>query len=264
MKIETVVITPELASKWLALNTKNRPVRKNTVHKYAGDMLEGRWKLNGETIKLNGDRLIDGQHRLQACVEAKTPFVSVVVHDVDSDVFDTVDRGMIRSFGQILNIAGTKNAHNVAAAARILWCLETGNSAAGGGGDATTGVLEEVMARYPELEEIASKSRGLSMANKLIPSGIITALWVVFSRKNEVLAESFFRDLNDGSNIFQPVGKLRQRLISDRMAKKKTLSREELLVITIKAWNAVRENKQVGVLRWIKTEDKQEQRPLIQ
>ena len=120
------------------------------------------------------------------------------------------------------------------------------------------------MARYPELEEIASKSRGLSMANRLLPSGIITALWVVFSRKHEVLAESFFRDLNDGSNIFQPVGKLRQRLISDRMAKKKTIGREELLVITIKAWNAVRENKAVGVLRWIKTEDKVEQRPLIQ
>lgn len=262
MKIETVVITPELAEKWLSLNTNNRPIRNGAVMKYAGDMVNGRWKLNGETIKLNGDRLIDGQHRLRACIQAKTPFVSLVVHNVDAGVFDTIDRGMVRSFGQVLGIAGTKNANAVAAAARILWLLETGRSAIGGG-DSTIGELEEIISRYPEIVDIASQSCGMKMANKLIAPGVLVALWVVFTRKNQMLADSFFQDLNDGTNIYQPVAKLRQRLIADRMSKKRLMTREELIVITIKAWNAVREGKQVGILKWMKTEDKQEQRPLI-
>lgn len=262
MKIETVVITPELARKWLGLNTKNRPVRTGAVQKYASDMMSGRWKLNGETIKLNGDRLIDGQHRLLACIQAQVPFISLVVHDIDGGVFDTIDRGMIRSFGQVLAIAGTKNANTVAAASRILWLLETGRTAVGGG-DSTIGELEEIIGRYPEIVDISSRMTGMNMITKLMPKGVAAGLWVAFARKDSDLADSFFQDLNDGTNLYQPVAKLRQRLIADRMSKKRLMSREEVIVLAIKAWNAVRQGKQIGTLKWMKTEDRQEQRPLI-
>lgn len=262
MKIDTIVITPELARKWLGLNTKNRPVRTSTVQKYASDMMNGRWKLNGETIKLNGDRLIDGQHRLLACIQAQAPFLSLVVHDIDGEVFDTIDRGMVRSFGQILGIAGTKNANTVAAASRVLWLLETGKSASGGG-DATVGELEEIIGRYPEIVDIASRLTGMGMLATLMAKGVAVGLWVAFARKDSDLADSFFRDLDEGTNLYQPVAKLRQRLIAERMSKKRLMAREEMLVLAIKTWNAVRIGKQIGTLKWMKTEDRKEQRPLI-
>ena len=68
MKIETVLITPAMATELLKTNSNNRPVKEKRILKYAKDMLEGNWIAEtGETIKvlLNG-KLGDGQHRLMA------------------------------------------------------------------------------------------------------------------------------------------------------------------------------------------------------
>ncbi len=47
--VETV--TPELAERWLSLNTHNRTLRDGVVSRYAESIKAGQWELNGETIK---------------------------------------------------------------------------------------------------------------------------------------------------------------------------------------------------------------------
>jgi hypothetical protein len=70
--IET--ITPKQAQVILAHNDRNRSLASSRVTVYSGAMLAGEWRMNGETIKFNGDgTLLDGQHRLAAVVRSGQP-----------------------------------------------------------------------------------------------------------------------------------------------------------------------------------------------
>ena len=63
-------ITPAQAAEWLKGNTVNRRLVLHHVERLASEMLAGEWRITGDCIKLNGDRLLDGQHRLQAIVQS--------------------------------------------------------------------------------------------------------------------------------------------------------------------------------------------------
>jgi hypothetical protein len=255
MRTKILMVTPQLAEQLLKLNTRNRNAQKRLVNLYADDMLHGRWKLNAETIKVGKTFLVDGQQRLLACVKAGVSFPSLVAFDVNDDVFDTVDRGGARTLGQILGIKKVKNAALVAGALRCLFHLETGITFVGGAG-ASIGNLEGILSEYPELEFYAAEAKGLRMLTKLASPAIICGLWVHFSRIDKETADAFFHDLNDETSIFEQAKKLRQRLFADSLDKKKIPNREELLVLFIKTWNAVRTGKQLKNLRWAYGEER--------
>jgi hypothetical protein len=77
-------ITPERAKQLWEMRAQNRPVRQPAVARLASDMArKGGWEVNGETIKIGPDgRLIDGQHRIAACILAGFAFVTFVAYDV--------------------------------------------------------------------------------------------------------------------------------------------------------------------------------------
>ena len=94
--IET--ITPARAAEMLASNTNNRPLRRALVESYARDMAAGNWKLNGETIIMGRDEtLLNGQHRLHACVMANVPFTTLVVYGIERDAVMAMDSGANRN-----------------------------------------------------------------------------------------------------------------------------------------------------------------------
>ena len=67
MALETV--TPELAYKYLDTMTVNRHVSQAKVQQYARDMVADNWLINGSVLCFNAvGELIDGQHRLWACI----------------------------------------------------------------------------------------------------------------------------------------------------------------------------------------------------
>ena len=117
-QIEALTITPAMESQWLKSNTHNRPARKAHVARLANEMVKGNWQLNGETIKFDTwGRLIDGQHRLMAIIEASQPLTMHVCTGLaaDSDVFATIDVGLNRSAGSVLAMHGIKYATEIAA-----------------------------------------------------------------------------------------------------------------------------------------------------
>ncbi len=72
-------VTPELAEKLLKRNPNFRSMRVGLIQKYAREMKDDEWILNGATIIFNGDgKLVDGQHRLAACVEAGVKFPTII------------------------------------------------------------------------------------------------------------------------------------------------------------------------------------------
>jgi hypothetical protein len=104
-----VTVTPELAAKWLERNhTQNRPINWKRVEAMANDMrTPGAWKLTHQAIAFDGEGdLIDGQHRLQAVVQAGKPVQMLVVRNDEGSFHDPIDRGAARSIGLLMGKHG--------------------------------------------------------------------------------------------------------------------------------------------------------------
>lgn len=103
--IET--ITPELAERYLQANTDNRKIRQRVVDAIARDMLNGDFVLTHQGIAFDADGLlIDGQHRLAACVKSGVPMTVMVTRGIDRSSAEAIDTGIKRTFQDGLNFSG--------------------------------------------------------------------------------------------------------------------------------------------------------------
>lgn len=122
-------ITPAVAKAMLKHNVGNRPVDKERVAMLAADIVAGNWHENGESIKFdkNGN-LVDGQHRLMACILAGIPIKSIVIRGVEDA--RGIDCGKKRTFGDFAKmgfstISGELTGHVYSAIAAFLLRLES-------------------------------------------------------------------------------------------------------------------------------------------
>lgn len=105
MKQSTVTetITPDTARIYLKLNNNNRPLRKTHIRELASDMMQGNWQVTHQSIAFDiTGRLIDGQHRLYAIIEAGLPIQISVTRGCSASSFSIIDRGSNRSKSDIL------------------------------------------------------------------------------------------------------------------------------------------------------------------
>ena len=97
MKFSIEYITPQQAKDYLESNVVNRNISSKTVDKYANDMKNGAWQLNGQPIVFSkSGELRDGQHRLAAIVKSGTIVPMAVVRGVEETV-SVYDIGRNRS-----------------------------------------------------------------------------------------------------------------------------------------------------------------------
>jgi hypothetical protein len=259
MQCELKTITPEYASSLLVRNVGNRALSRSHVESLAKEMRAGRWKVNGDTICVNGSRLIDGQHRLQAVVESGVTIQSLVVTDLPSDVFDTKDVGKRRSPGDTLSVLGVPNAARLAAALALVDAYCTGR------GDVrvhyTNTEVEGLMHKYPDvMASIQSTVNGKS----LLQPSVLDACHYLFSQKDKGLADEFVVKVLKGTGLTEGSAwyVLRERLVANSLSKAK-LSRPYLMALCIKAWNCERSGKTVRCLRWREKGDAVEPYPVI-
>ncbi len=114
--------TPKRAQTILtSCNLDNRAIRWNRVSSYAQAMKAGRWIDTGESIKFDTEgRLIDGQHRLLACVEANLPMSVMVVRGLPTDAFKAIDCGLPRKTSDVVQATGVANSRDVVATVALL------------------------------------------------------------------------------------------------------------------------------------------------
>ena len=99
-------ITPNVATEYLGKSIGNRKTKIGKVQQYARDMKNGNWEVNGEPIVFNvAGTLVDGHHRLLACIKSGCDFYSLVVRGVCEEV-KTFDVGDSRSVSDILAMRG--------------------------------------------------------------------------------------------------------------------------------------------------------------
>lgn len=243
-KIEAV--SPAKARALLESQQRNRNIRENVVREYAEAMKSGRWRLNGETIKIsNTGRLLDGQHRLSAIILADREVVLSITTGLDEDTFDTIDIGLKRTAGDVLRMEGCLNATAVAGAMRLYDSIVQNK---------TDGLViltpDEARARWVVDPMFETAIKSVLCCNKVLQPSVAGALWIMFSRKDREAADKFFEDLGSGANLAErdPCLVLRERLLRNRVSKLK-LPRTEIVALTIRAWNHRREGHLTGSLK---------------
>ena len=124
---ERVTITPYIAESWLTKNVKNRRISTTAVNRYARDMKAGKWKFSGDAIRFSVDGdLLDGQHRLLACIKSGEAFETLVMYNISADTRQVIDGGMARTAKDYLTFDGYHNASTLAASVVYLVTYRTG------------------------------------------------------------------------------------------------------------------------------------------
>jgi len=242
----------------LRANTGNRSISRGTVSKYAQMMKDRVFLMNGEPIIFNGDgTLQNGQHRLEACVQANTAFESLVVHGVSKDAFLTMDQGKKRSFADALS---TQDVPNHVAAAAITRCILAMENR---GTPDTTAMsewgkpMQWFVDRYHQDAELIQK--GVLWAAKLRYDMLVSNSAVGFSyfwaaKHDEEAAELFFDAVHEpfGLNKRDPAMVLHMRLAKIGTADIHRLEPIEQCAFFIKAFSAFVRNRELGPrqLQW--------------
>lgn len=247
----TTTITPTDAADMLARNSTNRPINKNSVARYAREMETGEWMENGQTILIgSNNQLLDGQHRLTACVRSNTPFKAIVIGGLTPTTMLTIDTGRSRTASDILGIFGYKNVRQLTALTRL--ALTWGKDSRELSAFAISRIdIPEILRRVeeePELQAYADPN----------PAQVVGLSGSAHNFLNYLLqpidgewAEEYFRILA-GGGVDNPVGHpiiaLRNRLAL-MLQEQHSKSRGIQIAFGIKAWNAWRDGRTLQIMK---------------
>ena len=98
-------ISPEKAAEILKTSPGNRRLRDWYVDLLASIMKRGDWMPTNKGIGIDRlGRLRDAHHTLTACVKSGVTIRTLVVWGLREDVYEVIDRGLIRDYGDILGV----------------------------------------------------------------------------------------------------------------------------------------------------------------
>lgn len=247
VKTQTILIVPELARKWLEENVKvNRPVSDRMVKLYARAMTDGRWRENGEAITFDKDgNLINGQHRLWACIESNVSFRTLVAWDVPKDAFPTIDTGKKRSASDVLFMSGMDIPYKtqLAAAIRAILSYRGGyeiNQRVFNNDE----VLEFINVEPAVIQSV--KTTRLALGGPLSGTAShVGAVMYLASHTKDV--SDFVSKLGSGVGLVKgsPILTLRSKLL---LSKGRAEARERFWS-TVVAWNAYVDGRNLSIIR---------------
>ena len=244
-------ITPEHAAEMLSRNTKNRSISRPHVISLVKTMTAKDMVFNGQAIVVSEDgELLDGQHRLKACVESGIPFDTLVVYGVKQSAFATIDSGRKRSVGDFLSISGEQNVTKLSGAVQALVAFveRSGVVGSSGGGNVTKltpAICQRVLDVHPGLRSSVCAMRAAhGFAHK---AGYL--LHYLFGLSDQGLSRDFAEILTYGSEDHsRPFHFLREQVLKTSKSVATTLL-SEYAAKAIKAFNAEKAGRQVRSLR---------------
>lgn len=106
--VTVMLVTKEIADKWLNENPCNRDLRPGIVEKYASDLRAGRWTQCNVAIAWYADgELADGQHRLYAISETGISMMCIVMRGLPRSAGLNIDTGLTRTLVDNAKISGS-------------------------------------------------------------------------------------------------------------------------------------------------------------
>lgn len=229
-------ITPRVAEAMIEYNTRNRPMKGGKVELYARQMAAGDWHYTRVPIIFSdAGRVIDGQHRLQACIQSGVSIEADVAFGAPDDSFAYIDVGAPRTASDIFAINGEKNSVGLAAMSRIVWQYDQGRNTVSGGTKITSAEL------YDEFLKMDGLADSLPIFHKfqrsrLAPPSLMGAMHYICARRSRREADRFFTEVNDGGKGNGPAVEMHRRLIKNATASEK-ITTDNLAGLILTAWN---------------------------
>jgi hypothetical protein len=249
---EMAQITPAHAKDWLQVRrTEKRPNRQQ-IRAYADDMRARRWMPNGDPIIFGkSGSLLSGVLRLMACIDADTPFASLIIRGVDDEHFETIDSVRRRTVGDILTIRQEPNGRMLAAALGVLWRYANDDYVSPRRSSPSAQALLRVLENNPGIRDSMKLAQD---ASRFMSAAVAGALHYLFTRADAANADLFFEQLLDEEISTGPLFLLRQQLAALRDARG-SKSQGVLLALCIKAWEAFSSNSEMKQLRFVPGND---------
>jgi hypothetical protein len=241
------MFTPEMAHDALAHMRRNRPLRNQRVEAIKRDILRGKWRKNGETVKQGKDGLWDdGQHRFTAIYRAAVAVPMLVVRGIDHDDAFTVDAGIGRNYRDRLTIAGLPAANVVSSIVRRMWYWDERRL--------FMQTTRDIMPTDSELETYRLKHedeirRSLAVAEHAkecwLTATTLGTVAILLRRCDEDAANIFLRQLITGAElkITDPAYALRRRLQQEAQSEMRNYETRRAMVMI--AWNKYRDGEEM-------------------
>ena len=251
-KSEVMTVTPQIAQEWVTLNTRNRPVRYSRVARFARDMKDGTWTLNGETVKISADgTILDGQHRLYACIQAGVSFETFVIRGLPLQAQDTIDTGAARTMGDQFGLRGEAHGNLLAAITRQAYKWLHGVRCQGqAGSEPTHAELSALLAAEPRLREAAAWADKARKNFKSVSGSVWGMAWLLFHGSDHLAAEVFLDKVLTGADLAEghPALAFRNRIWKAREGGERLTVHEQLAYLIL-AWNAFKEDRKISRLQ---------------
>ena len=252
-QVEThiVTITPDIAEKLLEMSDKRHQRKINFAHVsfLSKEMKKGNFAFNGDSIRQDLDgNIIDGQHRLAACVKSGIQFNTLFVKGLSTEQISTINTGQrIRSYADVLEITHKKKykyANQIAGSIKMIRKLEHNHYNESGAKDtishtSSTDFLE-FCDNHPEIFDfVENEMRTYANGDKLLTPSLFLACKWHLQKLNKRAADKFFQLISDGIGLKaeHPVFNLRKKLINHKLKKSRLTSKDMVLSI-YRVWNA--------------------------
>lgn len=245
IRIEMAVVSPEFANTILNFHNKgNRNIQKTHVDRIARDILKGNWMVNIQAICFDGNpfdpdarnvRLLNGQHRLKACVKAGVPIEVPIAVNIPAEAFSTFDKSAKRT-----KIESTGDDRVIRSAAVLQWRQDNNLDPINDRDRPTASEILQILKDHPRLVEFARRIRtteGMSRADEYAKGSVMTYFLNRIHLENPVLAAEFFDKMRSGSNLDRgdPIIALRAEAMSRRKGSN-AYGRYEALEMLLKYW----------------------------
>lgn len=258
-KSKSELITPARAQELLDNGVKNRRIKRGKVKEYIQAMEKNEWADTGEPIILDDKgKLLDGRHRLTACVESGKSFRTDVRRGVPTKNFVFIDSGASRSAGDVLSADGFVQDRTIAAAVKVIDAIKRLEKGTSNGPSkirwgrkiAHKEILNFARRNKGRLVEAAEVVRSTKAARSICsPNGVFVALFFMFANRGGITrARTFFNNLITGENLDKgdPILKIREYLFN--IKGEKGHSYQEICAIVIKGWNSWTHGQPLRVL----------------
>jgi hypothetical protein len=250
MKSVLTTITPEMAKKWIdTANVNNRSIRKSVVSRYARDMENDRWQVNGDAIRFSSnDNLLDGQHRLMACIQANYAFSAYVITGLDESSYLTIDRACQKTFADALAHGKETNTHTLSAALRWIVLAETQGIWKFRSATPTESEMEDALLRHPGIRQAVN---GCGRINGLPQSFIAFYRYVMDGYGESEKFDEFVKSVSDGQGLYRgdPAYQFREFITAHNASLRKA-PKDHVMAMFLKAWNLYRCGKKAQSLRF--------------
>lgn len=243
MTLQTKVelFTPERARAILGAHQNVRRLNRRDVKFLAGQMSDGRWADNGETVKFNSSgQMVDGQHRMAAIVESG---VSVNLLCVYGATEVGVDEGRRRVFGDLF-VGGKQFGLLQSAIVRCLHHIGNGDDPWQKGVRGSMSNQEMDMAYRSLDHDRFASAVGLAIESKKTVTGSVAGVISYLASENGAMGmvNGFFGRVCSGAmlNPDSPELHLKSWLASTKAKKGRDNSvwTRAKFVVCARAWNA--------------------------